>query len=142
MPSGKFFSQSFAETGKGIWWVFQSKAGGSAGGVFSVFIRDVLHRRGAVYAGKQQSGQKRRRSAFQNCHRLPVNMFQIGSHKRIVAGEIGGDMGRFPYTLEQKVIEAEREIESRIAVPGAFRVQKNGAVGSGEDVLGTDVAVD
>ena len=40
------------------------------------------------------------------------------------------------------MIEAKGEIEGRVPVPGAFGVQEHRPVGSGEDVLGADVAVD
>ena len=39
------------------------------------------------------------------------------------------------------MIQAERQIESRVAPPGAFGVEQHRAGGADQDVLGADVAV-
>ena len=39
------------------------------------------------------------------------------------------------------MIQAEREIERRVAVPGALRIQKHRPARRDEDVLGADIAV-
>ena len=46
-----------------------------------------------------------------------------------------------PQALEEQVIETEGEIERRIAVPGAFGVEKHRTARPDEDVLRTDIAV-
>src|SRR5581483_8292807 len=44
--------------------------------------------------------------------------------------------------FEEKMVEAEGRVESRIAVPGAFGVEEHRAKRAGHDVLRTDIAVD
>ena len=44
--------------------------------------------------------------------------------------------------LEKQMVEAEGEVEGRIAVPGAFRVEKDRPGGADQDVLRADIAMD
>ena len=48
---------------------------------------------------------------------------------------------RCPKTLEQQVIETERQIKGRITVPGALGIKKHRAIGTDQNVFRTDVAM-
>ena len=49
--------------------------------------------------------------------------------------------GRRPQALQQQVVEAEGEVEGRVAVPGAFGVEEHRPVRPDQDVLRADVAM-
>ena len=78
---------------------------------------------------------------FQVGRRLPADMRQVGGGQRVEAGQEPGARRRRPQAFQQQVVEAERQVEGRIAPPGAFRVQEHRAVRAGQDVLRADVAV-
>ena len=63
----------------------------------------------------------------------------VGAGRR--SSEEGVGAGRRPQALQQQVVEAEGEVEGRIAPPGAFGVEKHRASGPDQDVLRADVAV-
>ena len=49
---------------------------------------------------------------------------------------------RLPRTLEQQMVQHERKVERRVAVPRAFGVQHDRTVGADQQVLGAEVAMD
>ena len=48
---------------------------------------------------------------------------------------------RRPHALQQQVVEAERDVERRIAAPRAFGIEEHRPVGPDQDVLRADVAM-
>ena len=67
---------------------------------------------------------------------------EIGLRRAPRSGEEAGRRRRRPQALQQQVVEAEGEVERRVALPGAFGVEEHRAVGADQDVLRADVAVD
>ncbi len=59
----------------------------------------------------------------------------------IEAGEVLRRVLALPDALEEQVVEAEGQVEGRLAVPGAFGIEQHRSGRANEDVLRTDVAV-
>ncbi len=105
-------------------------------------VGHVLHRRLAVDPGQEQRRQQRRRPAPRARGRgsqpTPV---EIALRQRVEAIEEARRRGGRPQALQQQVVEAEGEVERRIAVPGALGVEEHWAVRPDQDVLRADVAM-
>src|SRR5882724_9573870 len=80
-------------------------------------------------------------ASFDRPGRLPSDALHIGSRQSIEAGQIARFPRRMPGALEQQVVQAEGEVESRVSVPGAFSVEKQWTARTAQQILGTDVAV-
>ena len=91
-------------------------------GLFVCLLRDVLHRRRAVYARKQKTRQECGGPFFHLHRRFPGYVFQVGRRQCIEALKVAGREGRPPNAFEQQVVQAERKVEGRIAKPCAFRI--------------------
>ena len=94
---------------------------------------EVLDRRLAVDAGEKQGRQKPRGARLQLGPRLPVDAGKVGRCQRIESVKEGWCGRPVPQAFQQEVVEAEGEVESRIAVPGAFGVEEDRAVGARQE---------
>ena len=95
-----------------------------------------------VDAGERQRRHERRRASFQPCRFLPRDPVVVSEDQLGGGGEELVAVVRVPCRLQQQVVDAEREIERRIAGAGALGVEQHRAVRADEDVLRADVAVD
>ena len=106
------------------------------------FERDVFDRRLAVDPRQQQPRQQARGARFEHLRRLPGDAAEIGFGEKVEAGEKTRDRLPVPQAFEQQVVEAEREVEGRVAVPGAFGVEKHRPARTDQDVFRADIAMD
>jgi hypothetical protein len=100
-------------------------------------VVEVFDRRLAVHAGEEQGGQQRGDALFDA--RFPGHARQIMILQRSEA--FRQRRVRYPERLEDEVVQAEGDIEGRVAVPGALGVEEHRSPRGHEDVLRADVAV-
>ena len=103
--------------------------------------RDVFDRRLAVDPRQQQPRQQVRGARFEHLRRLPGDAAEIGLGEPVEAGEKAGDRLSVPQAFQQQVVEAEREVEGRVAVPGAFGVEEHRPARTDQDVFRADIAM-
>src|SRR5205807_1219125 len=102
---------------------------------------EVFHRRLAVDAAEEQPRKERGGALFDRGSWLPGNAAQIGGVERDEALEEFGAGCRNPGALQEHVVQAEREVERRIAVPRALGVEEHRAMRRDQDVLRADIAM-
>src|ERR1700716_3418323 len=100
----------------------------------------ILDRRLAVDAREQQGWKKGCGAGFERLDSLPGQFCLVSFEKRLEAQQKSVRRAGYPQALEQQMVEAESEIERRIAVPRAFGIEEHRTARAGQDVLGTDVA--
>ena len=102
----------------------------------------VLDRRLAVDPGEEQPGQQPRRAPLERAVRLPARRRRDRPWpaRRSSGGKLARGVRR-PQTFQQQVVQAEREIERRVAVPGALGIEEDRPARPDQDVLRADVAV-
>ena len=91
-------------------------------------VGQVLDRRLAVDAREQSAGQQRGDALFAVRGRLPRDARQVSRRQRSEGVDIARAPLRLPRALQQQVIQHEREIERRVAVPRAFGVEDHRAL--------------
>ena len=80
-------------------------------------------------------------TSFQRYRRFPLHAGEVGRCKRVETGQEAIACRPIPHAFQQQVIEAECQIECRIAPPGALRIEKHWPCRPRQDVLRADVAV-
>ena len=113
-----------------------------ADGVLLRLAGQIFDRRLAVDAREHQPGQQRRRARSQLCARLPGDVREIGVGQCRERIDVARAPLRPPRALEQQVVQHEREIERRIAVPCALGVEDHRTRGPDQQVLRAEIAVD
>ena len=103
--------------------------------------RHIFHRGLAVHAREEEARKQSRRAAFCVGWGLPSDTCQVRATQSIKAFEISAAPLGSPQTLEKHVIEAECQVESRVAVPCALGVQEHWTTRPTENVFWTDIAV-
>src|SRR5258708_38894350 len=138
--SGKLALPCIAHAGKTVDRIEQQRASDAAYPVSLRLGRDVFHRRLAVDAPEKQPGQQMRGAFLDVGARFPGNARQIAPGQRLVALKVTCLPLWPPQAFEQQMIQTERQIECRIAVPRAFGVEKHRPVRSRQNILRADVA--
>ena len=116
--------------------------GGAAHPLAVCLISKVFDRRAAIDPRQQDRGEQRNRAVLDPVPQRGRDRVQIGGMQAI---ERGGGLWfplRVPHALQQHMRGAEREVEGRIAIPGAFGVDQHRPGAATQDVLGADIAVD
>ena len=113
-----------------------------AHGVLLRIVGQVLDRRLAVDAREHEPGQQRGGARLAARRRLPRDVRQIRGRQRSEGVDIARAPLRLPRAFEQQVIQHEREIERRVAVPRALGVEDHRARRADQQILRAEVAVD
>ena len=121
--------------------VQQKRPRGTADDRSSGLGGDVLDRRLAIDAGQQQPWQQTGRACLDGRGVFPCDPCQVSRRHGPETGHETGLGAGDPQAFEQQVIEAEGQVEGRVAPPGALGVQENRAIRSLQDVLWADVAM-
>src|ERR1700731_267172 len=79
------------------------------------------------------------RPAIDHLARLPIDSAEVSFGQAIESQQEPASCRRHPEALEQQVVEAEGEVEGRIAEPRAFGIDENRALWPNQDVLWTDI---
>src|SRR5690606_23792073 len=87
---------------------------------------------------KEQSRNERSAPGF---HAIEHDLIQIGARERPEAFEEARRRRWHPDALQEQMVQAESEVERRVAVPRALRVEAHRAARADEDVLRAHVAV-
>ncbi len=102
---------------------------------------EVFDRRLAIHPAEKQAGEQGRGALFDGARGFPGHRAQIGGGQGIEALQEALAGARDPDAFEEHVVEAEGEIEGRVAVPRALGVEEHRALRADEDVLRAHIPV-
>src|SRR6516164_8825764 len=102
----------------------------------------VLDWRLAVDPGQKKTRQQFGRPAVNRLARLPIDTSKISFSETVECDQQPRNYLRHPQTFEKQVVETEGEVESGVAEPGAFRVDKDRANRTDQYVFRADIAMD
>ena len=104
-----------------------------------IAISQIFDRRLAIDARENKGGKQSHGAVLELRWRLPYNGSEIARREAVKARKVIITACGPRETFEKKVVQAEGEVERRIAIPGGFCIEKHRTVRAHEDVLWADV---
>ena len=101
--------------------------GDAADAVLRGFTGHILDRRLAVDAREEKAGQERGGARLETGARLPGDAARDRRRRAVESGEEFAVAAGTWQALQEKMIEAEGEVEGGVAIPGAFGVEEDRA---------------